>query len=163
MGRFVSCGANGLIVDFWMLGVLAWLTFFFFAWFVVWSMCCLLGVLLCKCVIQWLQSPPLRQADTAHNWPKDRSGPGFPVVRQFPHGVGPTSSLKTGLNSKRYNRGPTPSGGFAPQSPQRPPGRLSRMRVITAEVASTGLRRRSRGTVSSSSPWPPAMRISRRK
>jgi hypothetical protein len=162
MGKFVSCGANGLTVDFWMLGVLAWLTFFFFAWLVVWSMCCLLGVLLCKCIIQWLQSPP-QQADTARNWPKNRSGPDFPVGGQFPRGVGAIPSLKTYLDSKRYNRGSTPSGGFAPHSPQRWPGRLSRMRVITAEVASTGRRRRSKSTVSSSSPWPPVVRISRHK
>jgi hypothetical protein len=34
--------------------VLAWLTFVIFVWSVIWSICCLLGVLLCKSVIQRL-------------------------------------------------------------------------------------------------------------
>jgi hypothetical protein len=101
-----------------VLGVPAWLIFFFFVWLVVWSICCLLGTLLCKCIIQWLRPPPQPLAHTARSSPKRRGGPCRIMVRQFPPGLRTIPSLKTCRNGKRYFRNqPNPAGSSAHPAP----------------------------------------------
>jgi hypothetical protein len=102
----------GSLVDFWVLGVVAWLMFFFFAWLVVWSFCCLLGVLICKWVMQRLWSPPQPQAYTARISPERRSGSDRPVVRPFPPGLRAIPRLTTCVNGTRGMRKPIRSVGF---------------------------------------------------
>ncbi|HZS21666.1 MAG TPA: hypothetical protein VFA63_11865 [Pseudonocardiaceae bacterium] len=126
---------NGWAVDFWVLGVLAWLMFFFFVWSVVWSTCCLLGVLLCKWVMQHLESPPQLRAETSRSSPRSRSGPHRPLLGQLPRRLRAIPSLKTCPHGKRYMPRPTQSGGRVSARRQRPPAGLARIDRMTADVA----------------------------
>ena len=111
IGGIVGVRVNGWAVDFWVLGVLAWLMFFFFVWSVVWSTCCLLGVLLCKWVMQHLESPPQPRAENSRSSPRSRSDPHRPLLGQLPRSLQAIPSLKTCPNGKRYMPRPTRSGG----------------------------------------------------
>ena len=120
IGGIVGLRVMGSAVDFWVLGVFAWLMFFFFVWLVVWSICCLLGVLVCKWVMQRLGPLPQPQVYPARSSPGRRRDAGRPLVRSLPPGLAAIPRLRTCVNGARDMRKPTRSGGFVRTVDRRP-------------------------------------------
>lgn len=72
-----------MIMDFWVLGVIASLVFLVFVWLVVWVICCLLGILLCRWLIMSLRSASQPQAQPDLATPTRRRPGGWAMIRQW--------------------------------------------------------------------------------
>ena len=81
IGWIVDLRVNGLTMDLWALGVVAWLIFLLLVRLVAWLIYCLLGLLLCRCLILWLWLQA--RAHAALSSPKRRGDLGRAMVRQF--------------------------------------------------------------------------------
>jgi hypothetical protein len=104
---------NGLTVDFWLLGVIAWLVFWLLVWLITWLICCLLGLVLCRCLAPWLRVPPHPHppAPGALGSPEPHQGPwphhGQAILSPSPACVGSVSEnlLNDGTGGADSERG----------------------------------------------------------
>jgi hypothetical protein len=83
IGEIAGLRVNGLVMDFWVLGVIGSVILLLFVWLVVWLICCFLGVLLCRCLILGLRSSSLLQPPVTDTTLHRLDGAGRTMIRQL--------------------------------------------------------------------------------